>query len=387
MIPEKPKRIEDYINKPFDYILEEDNVRKYTLPDVLKTDAGQTVTDKSQWEKVRRPELLDAFGHFIYGRIPAAPQKISFKTIQQDDQTFDGKAVYRKIAIELSQDGRQFTFHLQVYTPKSDKPLPVFLLCNNRGRPGHPILPNSSFWPADKLVQQGFAAAMVNNKELADDRNETYRDGVMQLYPQDNQRPDGWGAISAWAYGMSRCVDFLVQDKAIDAGRISVVGHSRGGKIAFWAAANDPRIAMVCANDSGCTGTAIARRKVGETIAEINKGFPYWFNSIYKQYDNREDDLPLDQHMLVALVAPRVICVGSALDDVWADPHGEYLSLVHATPVFELYGLTGMPTTLPVVLDGNTLGGHMAYHIRQGGHGLKDHDWQCYVQAAKHYFK
>ena len=144
---------------------------------------------------------------------------------------------------------------------------------------------------------------------------------------------------------------------------------------------------MACVNDSGCSGAAIARRQVGETVKTINDQFPHWFNGVYKQYNNREDDLPVDQHELVALVAPRVVCVGSAVDDMWADPHGEYLSMVHASPVYALYGKAGMPTSLAVTLDSHTLGDGMSYHIRSGEHGLTDFDWQCYIEAARKFLK
>lgn len=379
------KHIEDYRDKPFDYIIDEETVRKYELPDVLLTKAGNTVTNVHDWETIRRPELLKDFSHYVYGAIPSAPDQVEFQTIEQDDVALDGKAVYRKVRITLTRGQKQFAFHLHVYTPKSDTPSPVFLLTNNRQRPEMPVDPDKSFWPARWLVSQGFAAVMLANKELAQDRNDEFRDGIMQLYPELNDKPEAWHAISAWAYGVSRSVDFLVQDKAIDASRISVVGHSRGGKIALWASVNDPRIAMACINDSGCTGTAIARRKVGETISDINNQFPHWFNDIYKQYNNREDDLPVDQHMLVAMMAPRVVCVGSAIEDLWADPYGEFLATVYATPVFKLYGLAGMSEKAAVTLDGHTIGGNISYHIRNGGHGLIERDWECYVEAARHY--
>jgi hypothetical protein len=258
---------------------------------------------------------------------------------------------------------------------------------HNRHKTNDPESPDSCFWPARKIVAQGFAVAEFNNKELAADNNEHFHEGVLQLYPELLDQPHGPRAISAWAFGVIRCMDFLVQDAAIDASRISVVGHSRGGKTALWAAVNDPRIAMACPNNSGCTGTAIARRKVGETINAINSQFPYWFNDIYKQYNDREDDLPVDQHMLVALMAPRPVCIGSAVEDHWADPQGEYLSLVHASPAYRLYGFDGLPENLPVSIEKQVIGQNLSYHIRQGKHDLNDYDWQCYILAAKRFLK
>ncbi|HAI11496.1 MAG TPA: acetylxylan esterase [Phycisphaerales bacterium] len=377
------KNPEYYCRNPFEYIIDENKVRSYDLPDVLLAKDGQFITAKEQWENQRRKELLADFAYHIYGEIPPAPDTINFQTVHQDDHALNDTACLRKIEITLTRNQKQFVFHLQLFTPKSDQPSPVFLLANNRKPADAAIDPDQSFWPARSLVLQGFAAAILNNTQLAEDCDETFRDGMMQLYPELTDKPHAWRAISTWAYGVIRCVDFLAQDQSIDATRISVVGHSRGGKIALWAAANDTRIAMACVNESGSTGTAIARRKVGETIKAINDQFPYWFNDIYKQYNDREDDLPVDQHMLVALVAPRAVCVGSALEDTWADPRGEYLSTIHASAVYQLYGYSGMSDQLPVTLDGQTLGEQLSYHIRKGVHGLTEQDWQCYIKAAR----
>ncbi len=381
------KNLDDYLDKPFEYIVSPEKVRQYTLPALMTTDDGKPVTNVEQWENRRRLKLLDAFKHHVYGAIPMQLDDLSFEVVSHDPQALAGKADFRIIQIKMKRKNKRHAFDLELYTPKTGKPAPTFLLINNRRQTPEPTDPDSSFFPARKLIEAGFAAGEFNNKELAADNNEHFHEGVLQLYPELLEKPDGPRTISAWALGVIRCVDYLVQDDAIDANRISVVGHSRGGKTALWAAVNDPRIAMTCPNNSGCTGTAIARRQFGETIADINKQFPYWFNDVYKQYDNREDDLPVDQHMLVALMAPRPVCVGSAIEDLWADPEGEYLSLVHASPVYKLYGLEGLPPSLPVSIEKQVLGQNLSYHIRHGGHGLREYDWQCYMNAARVFLK
>ncbi|MAX24622.1 MAG: hypothetical protein CMJ19_08975 [Phycisphaeraceae bacterium] len=381
------KKLDDYLDKPFEYIVSPEKIRQYTLPSLMTTDDGKPVATVEQWENGRRLKLLDAFKHHVYGEIPMQLDDLSFEVVSHDPQALDGKADFRIIQIKMKRKNKTHAFHLELYTPRMGKPAPAFLLINNRRHTPEPTDPDSGFFPARKLIEAGFAAGEFNNKELAADNNEHFHEGVLQLYPELLKKSDGPRTISAWALGVIRCVDYLVQDDAIDAKRISVVGHSRGGKTALWAAVNDPRIAMTCPNNSGCTGTAIARRMFGETIADINKQFPYWFNDVYKQYDNREDDLPVDQHMLIALMAPRPVCVGSAIEDHWADPEGEYLSMVHATPVYKLYGLEGLSPSLPVSIEKQVLGQNLSYHIRHGGHGLREYDWQCYMNAARTFLK
>ncbi|MFG0248298.1 MAG: dienelactone hydrolase family protein [Phycisphaeraceae bacterium JB051] len=381
------KNLDDYLDRPFEYIVSPQKIRQYALPSLLAADDGKPVANVEQWENRRRMKLLDAFRHHVYGTIPMQLDDLAFERVSHDPQALDGKADFRIIRIKMTRNHQSHTFDLELYTPKTDKPVPAFLLVNNRRRTPEPTDPNSGFFPARKLIEAGFAACEFNNKQLAADNHEHFHEGVLRLYPELLEEPHGPRTISAWALGVIRCVDYLVQDDAIDAGRISVVGHSRGGKTALWAAVNDPRIAMTCPNNSGCTGTAIARRQFGETIKDINNQFPHWFNDVYKQYNDREDDLPVDQHMLVALMAPRSVCVGSAIEDHWADPEGEYLSLVHASPVYKLYGLDGLSAALPVSVEKQVLGQNLSYHIRHGGHGLEAYDWQCYMNAAREFLE
>lgn len=399
---------------------DEAKVPAYTLPEALVCEDGTRVLTRRQWEKRRRPELLWLFEEHVYGRTPTRPPGLWWECVAEDRTALGGRAIRREILLWLRGDRGGPRMDLLMYLPRGvDRPVPVFLGLNFAGNqtvhpdPGIRItgqwVPNdragtvvsnrataasrgtaASNWPVERILERGYGLATVYCGDLEPDFPEGWKLGVRAaLSPWGTNhvfRPEEWGAIAAWAWGLSRAMDYLVTDRDVDARRVALIGHSRLGKTALWAGARDVRFALVVANQSGEGGAAIARRRFGERIADLNRRFPHWFCARYKQYDEREDELPVDAHELIALMAPRPVYIGSASEDLWADPRGEFLAALHAGAVYRLYGLEGVGVAdLPPV--GHSVGGHIGYHIRAGRHDLTAWDWERYLDFADRHLK
>jgi hypothetical protein len=388
---------------------DESKVPPYSLPDPLILDNGRPVNDAQTWFGQRRAEILRWFETEVYGKSPGSPEKQDFETIASDTKALGGRATRRRIKITVHHGGSRHSFELVVMLPNAGaRPVPVFLgiLLFDKDAPwpipGVPLelsdaeqkrlsLPRSL--PGDKLMQaildRGYAVATIDADDLAADSAQHYREGVIRLYcsPDESARkPDEWGAIGAWAWGLSRAMDYFESDHDFDARRVAVIGHSRRGKTALWAGAQDPRFSLVISNDSGCGGAALSRRQFGETVKLINDRFPHWFCLNFRKYNDRESQLPVDQHELIALSAPRPIYVASAADDAWADPRGEFLACVAADPVYELLGIPGLGIKESPPLN-QSVGKTIGYHIRSGKHALTDYDWLLYLDFADRHWR
>ncbi len=392
---------------------DESKVPPYTLPDPLRFADGTPVRSAQQWWDRRRGEILELFRTHVYGRSPE-PVPIRFQVLEQSPQALGGTAVRKQVRVFFTKRS-QPAMDLLIYAPQGKSPWPAFLALNFRGNhaicsdpaillprswmrsgPGvkdHRVTPAgrgsaSSRWPVRLILSRGYALVTIYYGDIDPDYDDGFRNGVHGAFDPPGKRPgDAWGAIAAWAWGLSRALDYLEQEPLVDARRVAVLGHSRLGKTALWAAAQDQRFAMAISNNSGCGGAALSRRRFGETLWRINTSFPHWFCENFKRFNNREDQLPVDQHMLLALIAPRPCYVASAQEDLWADPRGEFLAVKHAAPVYSLllgrrvFAVEKQPPVNQPVMD------VLGYHIRTGKHDLTLYDWQQYLRFADRYLK
>ncbi len=363
----------------------EAKVPSYILPQLLVTSAGKKVGDMNIWNESRRPEILELFRKNVFGRVPETSFEKSFKVISTDKKALNGAATLKLIDINISSDEKALVIHLTLFTPnKAGKPAPVFLLIDNRGPantdPSRKV--KSEFWPVEEAIARGYGMAVFSNADVDPDNFDGFKNGIHALLDKKPRTGDSWGALAAWGWGASRCLDYLITDKDVAGSKVAVVGHSRGGKAALWAGAEDQRFAMVVSNESGCGGAALARRQYGETIERISTSFPHWFCSNYRSYGNNEDAMPVDMHMLLALTAPRALYVDCAAEDLWGDPRGSYLSLYSAVPAFNLSGTNcTIPENMPP-LNKQIIGGKVGFHIRDGGHNMLLSDWNRFMDFA-----
>ena len=392
---------------------DESSIPPYTLPDPLIFNDASRVYSKEDWGK-RRSEIYNLFENEVYGVCPAWEGKLSSTEISTDLHALNGKADRREVNIRLQNGEKEIDFTVLVYLPHSSKPVPVFLGYNFGGNhsvtddPGISLTKSwmrndpedgvtqnratetgrgksASQWQAAELISRGYGLVTLYYGDIDPDYDDGFKNGVHGLY---DRKPDStsWGSISAWAWGLSRVMDWIETNASIDAKKVIVMGHSRLGKTALWAGATDKRFAIAISNNSGCGGAALSKRIYGETVGIINKAFPHWFCENFNKYSENEAAIPVDQHELLALIAPRPVYVASAEDDKWADPKGEFLACLKASPVYILLGYKGFPATeMPPV---NTpVMGDIGYHIRSGGHDVKLYDWQRYLDFADLHLK
>ena len=342
------------------------------LPEVMKFVDGRAVNEEN-WAE-RKEEILDILRREEYGYSPPAPAYVKVEKDGAEKVSFAGKATVQQLKFTVPTDKGEFTYPVAQIVP-TKRPeggkLPVFVLVNFTAG-----IPDRSF-PTENVVDAGCAVMRIYYNDVAFDGQDNFEGGIASHFDRTKYT---WGKIGMWAWAASRVYDYLETVDWADYCRIAVAGHSRLGKTALWCAANDPRFALACVNDSGCSGDAITRDKKGERVAQITKNFPYWFCENYKKYANNESAMPFDQHFLVAAVCPGRVALGAALDDQWADPESQYLSACAASPVWEVCGYRGFvhPERLPVPGDFFN-GGEVTYHLRAGAHGFSSEDWKRYL--------
>lgn len=395
--------------QPRGFLYDESKVQDYQLPDPLKFENGEPVKTKADWAK-RRVEIFDLFQSQVYGKAPDDHVHVMPRD-GTSKEVLDGQAILEQIPLQLSKRGP--TVDVLIIRPANKKNVPAFLGLNFMGN--HTVFADpdiwitkswvrndkrlgatdhkassvgrgkqASRWSTKMIVEAGYALVTVYYGDIDPDFDDGFNNGIHGAFRQDASekiKPDDWGSIAGWAYGLSRVREYLLLHPAIDGKKVFVMGHSRLGKTALWAGATDPNFAGVISNNSGCGGAALSKRRFGETVARINTSFPHWFCDNFLQYNDKEAELPVDQHQLIALCAPTPVYVASASKDLWADPKGEFLAVKAASPVYEL--LTGKgfeiqtfpPTNQPSI-------GVLSYHCREGGHNVTDFDWANYIKFA-----
>lgn len=400
---------------PFEPNYDESLANPLPIPDVLVAGDGSRVTDRETWEGKRRPELLSLFSSEVYGKTPTRTVLVTYSAMGEDKEVFGGKGLMRQVEMRMGEGGRQRSAQILLYLPATAKtqPAPVFVLLNfwgNHSVSADPdIVLNPGWFRSNKdkhivnnrateasrgvsasrytieaILDRGYALATTYYGDFSPDRRDGFADGVHALFNEadaEERAGDAWGNIGAWAWGLSRMADYLIALPGIDRGRLAVLGHSRLGKTALWAGAQDERFALVISNNSGEGGASLAKRNFGETVGRLNETVPRWFCPHYDKYSKNEGALPMDQHALVALMAPRPVYIASATEDLWADPLGEFLAAKLAEPVYALYGKKGLGVDEQPAPD-TPVGASIGYHLREGKHDLSAYDWQRFMDFA-----
>lgn len=344
-----------------------EEIRRRNIPPLLPD--GVTADD---WDVTRR-RLVGLFAEHVYGVSPPGPASVSAEVLTEDPTAFAGKATHRRVSLSFSTPGGVFSFPVDTAAPNGNTQSPLFIFLSFH------TYRESYETPIEEILDSGYAIAVLHYEAVTGD-NGDMQSRLAGLYARGKEK-NAWGKIGIWAYALSRVMDYARTLPYIDPERIACVGHSRLGKTALWCGAQDTRFRAVFANNSGCSGAAITRGKRGETVRDICARFPYWFCENYRQYMDREDAMPFDQHQLLAAIAPRLCYTCSADRDVWADPHSEYLSCVLASEAYVRLGHTGFVCDDRYPVAGDTFHkGNIGYHMRAGEHFLSRYDWGKFIE-------
>lgn len=383
--------------------------KETSLPDPLIFNNGKKVGNPREWT-ARREELLQTFRSEMYGTSPGRPKDMRFEVFDHNKNALNGKATRKQVTIHIRENGKEAKFDLLIYIPnKAKHPVPAIIGINFIGNqainsdPGIKLTEtwvenskmfpcavdgkatdgcrgvNAKQWQVDSILDAGFALATMYREEIASDRKEEmFKTGVHTLYPEFQNREDNFGTIAAWAWALSRGMDYLETDKDINAKKVAVFGFSRLGKAALWAGASDTRFALVLSNESGAGGAKLFHRGVGENIRRLNTVFPHWYAKSFRKYMDQDTVLPFDQHFIVDLIAPRPVYIASAENDKGSDPEGEFATAKEADVIYRFLKTKGLPVKEIPALNTSVMG-QIGYHIRTGGHDVTSFDWKQFL--------
>lgn len=398
----------------------EDKVPPYIEPDILRDENGAIISTAKQWTHRRRPQILALLRSQMFGFNPTHPVHLNREGVSIDTDALDGVAIRKQIILTLPGSPEGPRLHLLLYLPSHTKGrVPVFLGLNDSGNqsvstdPGIELGPiwvpdpnnrrvlltqnaddpmrghSASQWPIRTILARGYGFATIYAGDLEPDfiggKDHGLRASSM-LAEENIPINQRWGALGVWAWGLSRALDYLITDPGVDGASVAVIGHSRFGKAALWAGAQDTRFALVISNESGKGGAALLKRNFGETVANLNTRFPYWFCPNFRRYTNNEPALPFDSPFLLALVAPRPLYVASSSGEYIVDPLGEFLAAVAVGPVYKLFGEKGLGVTEQPPI-GHPIFNQVGYHLRYGKHDMTAYDWEQYLAFADIHLK
>jgi len=387
---------------------DEAKVGTYALPDPLTLANGKKVTDAKTWNEKRRPEIVKLFEENQYGKTRKLLPESHFRVFEGPTPAFDGKAIRKQVTIFFSGNEQGPRVDVLMYLPAEAQGHPVPLLLNasfsaNSSAVDDPGVKPGEVWGRDKkrvpapkggfgrlnvapILAKGFGVATLYYGDIDPDFLGGVPLGVRGLYSEP--AADEWGSISAWAFGLSRVLDYLQTDTGVDGKRVALMGVSRLGKTVLWAGARDLRFAMVIASCSGEGGAALSRRNYGETIAHLTAPtrYPYQFAGNYAKWAEHPGDSPVDANMLLALVAPRPVLLQTGTTDGWSDPKGEFLAAVAVEPVFRLLGAQGLGTTV-MPEPGTPILHTLGYFEHVGGHGTLPSDWDVFLKFMELHLK
>ena len=357
---------------------DESRVPKYTLPDPLTLLNGKKVTDSQTWMQKRRPEVIQLFETYVYGRaMVGRPKEMTWEVVAEDRHGMGGKAVTKTVKLYFAGKKDGPSMEIVFTLPNTGKPVPAFLLAGNAR-----LNPKA-------VLDRGYGVIACRIDQIQADAPTGYAKSIRGYFAPPGQTEPGsdeWGAIGAWAWALRRAMDYIETDKDIDAGQVSLNGFSRYAKVAMWAGAQDQRFAMTFSGEAGCGGAVIVRRGYGETLAALTDRFGYWFDRTLKDYAGNVNSLPVDWHELIALYAPRPVYIATAEEDQWGDPRGSFLAAKGADPVYKLFGEVGLGVDNMPPLE-TSVGDFIGYHNRTGEHGQNQYDWTQYLNFADRHVK